>query len=111
MKNYWDDGELYSQPSKSLLKRNASDSLKKQKMKGKTMHPIIISGRKIARSWWGNAWCENLERYADYDSRLERGKRYVRTGTVVDLQIEKGRIQARVQGRRKVPDGCHIFRL
>lgn len=111
MKNYWDDGELYSQPSKSLLKRNASDSLKKQKMKGKTMHPIIISGRKIARSWWGNAWCENLERYADYASRLERGKRYVRTGTVVDLQIEKGRIQARVQGRRKAPDGCHIFRL
>lgn len=84
MKNYWDDGELYSQPSESLLKRNASDSLKKQKMKGKTMHPIIISSRKIARSWWGNAWCENLERYADYDSRLERGKRYVRTGTVVD---------------------------
>lgn len=71
MKNYWDDGELYSQPSESLLKRNASDSLKKQKMKGKTMHPIIISSRKIARSWWGNAWCENLERYADYTSRLE----------------------------------------
>ena len=42
MKNYWDDGELYSQPSESLLKRNASDSLKKQKMKGKAMHPIII---------------------------------------------------------------------
>lgn len=111
MKNYWDDGELYSQPSKSLLKRNASDSLKKQKMKGKAMHPILISGRKIARSWWGNAWCENLEGYADYASRLERGKRYVRNGTVVDLQIEMGRIQARVQGRRKAPDGCHIFRL
>ena len=98
MKNYWDDGELYSQPSESLLKRNASDSLKKQKMKGKTMHPIIISSRKIARSWWGNAWCENLERYADYASRLERGKRYVRNGTVVDLQIEKGRIQAEGSG-------------
>ena len=50
MKNYWDDGELYSQPSESLLRRNASDSLKKQKMKGKAMHPILISGRKIARS-------------------------------------------------------------
>ena len=111
MKNYWDDGELYSQPSEILLRRNASDSLKKQKMKGKAMHPILISGREIARSWWGNAWCENPERYADYASRLERGKRYVRTGTVVDLQIEKGRIQARVQGRRKAPDGCHILGL
>ena len=43
------------------------------------------------------------ERYADYESRLERGKRYVRTGTVVDLQIKKGKIEAKVQGRRKTP--------
>lgn len=67
------------------------------------MHPIAVSGRKITKSWWGTAWCENLERYADYASRLERGKRYVRSGTVVDLKVEKGRIEARVQGRRKTP--------
>lgn len=28
------------------------------------MEPVIINGRKIAESWWGKAWCENLERYA-----------------------------------------------
>ena len=103
MKNYWDEGEQFSQPSEGLLKKNINESLKKQTSKGKLMRPVVISGRKIARSWWGNAWCENLEKYADYASRIERGKRYVRTGTVVDLQIEKGKILARVQGRRKSP--------
>ena len=43
------------------------------------------------------------EQYADYESRLARGKRYVRTGAVIDLQIQKGKILARVQGTRKVP--------
>lgn len=103
MRKYWDEEQVYSQPSESLLKRNAGASIKKQQEKGKQMHPIIVSGRKITKSWWGTAWCENLERYADYASRLERGKRYVRSGTVVDLKIEKGKIEARVQGRRKTP--------
>lgn len=103
MRKYWDDNQVYNQPSESLLKKNASESIKIQHRKGKEMHPVIVSGRKITKSWWGNAWCENLERYADYASRLERGKRYVRSGTVVDLKVEKGKIEARVQGRRKAP--------
>lgn len=103
MRKYWDDEQVYSQPSESLLKKNASESIKKQNSKGKEMHPIIVSGRKITKSWWGTAWCENLERYADYTSRLERGKRYVRSGTIVDLRVKKGKIEARVQGRRKTP--------
>lgn len=103
MRKYWDEDQVYSQPSESLLKKNASETIKKQHIKGKEMHPIIVSGRTITKSWWGTAWCENLERYADYASRLERGKRYVRSGTVVDLKVEKGIIEARVQGRRKTP--------
>ena len=103
MRKYWDEEQQFSQPSESLLKKNADESLKKQQKKGKEMHPIFIQGRAITKTWWGNAWCENLEKYADYGSRLDRGKRYVRTGTVVDLQIKKGKIEARVQGRRKTP--------
>lgn len=103
MKKYWDESQEYSQPSGELLKKNAGTSIEKQRKKGKEVHPIIVKGRNITKTWWGNAWCENLERYADYGSRLERGKRYVRTGTVVDLQIKKGKIEARVQGRRKTP--------
>nr|WP_295279049.1 hypothetical protein [uncultured Blautia sp.] len=103
MRKYWDEEQQFSQPSESLLKKNADESIKKQQKKGKEMHPIFIKGRAITKTWWGNAWCENLEKYADYGSRLDRGKRYVRTGTVVDLQIKKGKIEAKVQGRRKTP--------
>ncbi len=102
-KSYWDTDSFYEQPSAEQIKRNVGETAKKARAKGKIMHPVKVEGRVIAHSWWGSAWCENLERYADYDNRLERGRRYLRTGAVVDLQIEKGRVLARVQGRKKTP--------
>ncbi len=102
-KTYYDTERIYEQPSTEQLTGNAKETLKKAKSRGKEMHPVTVAGRSIAKSWWGKAWCENLERYADYESRLDRGKRYLRTGTVVDLQIDKGHVSARVQGRRKSP--------
>ena len=101
MRRYWEIDQTFAQPSESLLKKNLKESVKKQKGKGNKLEPVVISGRTIAKSWWGKAWCDNLERYADFASRLERGKRYVRTGTVIDLKIQKGKIIARVQGTRK----------
>lgn len=71
--------------------------------KGQLLEPVVISGRTIAKSWWGQAWCRNLEQYADFESRLDRGKRYIRTGAVLDLKIQKGKVLARVQGSRKTP--------
>ena len=102
MARYWDTTN-YPQPTEEELKTNAKATAKKAAKKGKELHPIIISGRNIAKSWWGKAWCDNLERYADYDTRLPRGRRYVKTGAVVDIQINKGKILARVQGTRKTP--------
>lgn len=102
MSRYWEDG-CYSQPTTSELKRKSEASRVSAEKKGKRLEPVVIQGRKIAKSWWGRAWCDNLERYADYESRLERGKRYVKTGAVIDLSITKGRIQAKVQGSRKTP--------
>lgn len=102
MSRYWEDG-CYSQPTTSELKRKSEASRVSAEKKGKRLEPVVIQGRNIAKSWWGRAWCDNLERYADYESRLERGKRYVKTGTVIDLSITKGRIQAKVQGSRKTP--------
>ncbi len=102
MSRYWEEMQ-YEQPDTAKLKKKAADTAKREKSKGKILEPILIKGRKITQTWWGNAWCENLEKYADYSSRLDRGKRYVRTGTVVDLKIEKGKVTARVQGRRKTP--------
>jgi hypothetical protein len=60
--------------------------------------PVIIEGSKIATSFWGKAWCSNLERYSDYASRLPRGRSYVRSGQVVDLQITAGKVVALVSG-------------
>ena len=102
MSRYWEDG-CYSQPTTSELKQKSEASRVSAEKKGKRLEPVVIQGRNIAKSWWGRAWCDNLERYADYESRLERGKRYVKTGAVIDLSITKGRIQAKVQGSRKTP--------
>ena len=102
MARYWEEMN-YPQPTEEELQENARNTRKKAAAKGQTLHPIVIKSRQIANSWWGKAWCQNLERYADFDTRLPRGRRYVRTGAVIDLQIKKGKIQARVQGTRKTP--------
>ncbi|TMA81151.1 MAG: hypothetical protein E6J56_02660 [Deltaproteobacteria bacterium] len=60
--------------------------------------PIVVDGRKIVRTFWGRAWCENLERYSDFASRLPRGRSYARNGSVLDLQIVPGAARAYVAG-------------
>jgi uncharacterized Zn finger protein len=60
--------------------------------------PIVVDGRKIVRTFWGRAWCENLERYSDFASRLPRGRSYARNGSVLDLQIVPGAVRAYVAG-------------
>jgi uncharacterized Zn finger protein len=76
----------------------AARELEKLKKKGHTVSPVVIEGRTIARNFWGKAWCENLERYSDFANRLPRGRTYVRNGSVVDLQIERGQVRAMVSG-------------
>jgi uncharacterized Zn finger protein len=72
--------------------------LAKLRKAGRTVAPVVIEGRKIARTFWGEAWCDNLERYSDYANRLPRGRTYVRNGSVVDLQLHPGRVTALVSG-------------
>ena len=62
------------------------------------MAPVVIEGRKIAASFWGKAWCDNLESYRDYANRLPRGRSYVRNGAVIDLQIGPREVRAKVIG-------------
>ena len=104
MSRYWNTG-TFSQPSVDELRRRADASVKDAKKKGQVFEPAIPQkgSRTICSSWWGQAWCNNLEQYADYASRLERGRRYIRSGTVVDLKVGKGKVTARVQGTRKIP--------
>jgi uncharacterized Zn finger protein len=65
---------------------------------GKTASPVVLDGRKIAGTFWGKAWCDNLEAYSDYANRLPRGRSYIRNGSVVDLQISLGKVTASVSG-------------
>ncbi len=68
------------------------------KKKGQVVKPVVIEGRTIAKTFWGKAWCDHLESYSDYENRLPRGRTYVRNGSVMDLQITPGTIQALVSG-------------
>ena len=78
---------------------NAARELAKlSKRTGHTASPVVLDGRKIASTFWGKAWCDNLEAYSDYANRLPRGRTYVRNGSVVDLKITRGTVTARVSG-------------
>jgi uncharacterized Zn finger protein len=76
----------------------ASYAARLAKNEKRQLAPIQIEGRAIASSFWGRAWCEHLERYSDYANRLPRGRTYVRNGSVIDLRIDRGNVQALVSG-------------
>ncbi len=76
----------------------AARELAKLQKKGRKISPIVIEGRTIAGTFWGEAWCDNLERYSDFANRLPRGRTYVRNGSVVDLQVGPGTVTALVSG-------------
>jgi uncharacterized Zn finger protein len=65
---------------------------------GANLSPVAACRGAIAKTFWGEAWCDNLERYSDYANRLPRGRTYVRNGSVIDLKIAQGKVQAQVVG-------------
>ncbi len=105
MKQYWNDDTVYSQPNAAELREKARASIASAQKKGRRYEPVVPVKKRgeLCETWWGRAWCANLEKYADYESRLDRGKSYVRSGAVIDLQIQSQRVEAKVQGRRRSP--------
>ncbi len=101
-------GRFPKYESAAEKKEKANASLAKLKKKNPDIEPVIIEGRTIAKSWWGKAWNLNLESYADYENRIDRGKSYVRSNMVLDLKITKGLVKAKVQGSRKKPYDVEI---
>src|SRR6266478_9901086 len=79
-------------------RRLAAIKLAKLKKKGQSVSSVTIEGRAIAKSFWGKSWCTNLERYSDYENRLPRGRTYARNGSVLDLQLARGKVVAAVSG-------------
>lgn len=79
-------------------RKHANIELDKLRKKGQTVEPVIITGRTIATTFWGKAWCDNLESYQDFENRLPRGRTYARNGSILDLQIKPKEIRALVSG-------------
>ena len=83
----------------AAARRQAAErTVAKMVRKGQTLSPVTASRGAIAKSFWGKAWCQNLERYSDYSNRLPRGRTYLRNGSVIDLTIGPGEVTAQVMG-------------
>lgn len=79
-------------------RKKAAREIEKLRKKGRPVDPVVIEGRTISKTFWGKAWCNNLESYRDYENRLPRGRTYVRNGSVLDLQVSALEIKAMVSG-------------
>lgn len=81
----------------------AKKKIKQLRKKNPHIRPIILEGKALAKTWWGKAWNNNLESYADYRNRISRGRSYVRHLAVLDLQIAPGKVTSLVQGSMGTP--------
>ncbi len=56
----------------------------------------------MATTWWSRRFVEVLESYG-LGARLQRGRRYARTGQVIEVEPSPGMVAAQVQGSRSRP--------
>lgn len=90
----WDYEE--AQERKERLQREIA----KRQKRGEKFEalPAPAGQKKLSTTFWGQAWCRNLESYQVYESRLPRGRSYLRQGNVYNLEIEPGKLSAVVAG-------------
>lgn len=93
----WDEFRTYV-PVAQKLANAVKHAVQLAKEQGREPSPVKLEGKKIATTFWGKAWCDNLTAYSDYSNRLPRGATYVRNGSVVDLVIKPRNIEAIVAG-------------
>ena len=98
--SYYGFGEYVTVAEKKARNQKSIEKLRK---KDPGIAPVVINGRKLATTWWGKAWDDNLESYSDYSNRMGRGRSYIRHGAILDLKIAPGKITALVQGSDKKP--------
>jgi len=79
-------------------RKNSERTVAKLQKKGHMLAPVTATRGAIAKSFWGKAWCKNLERYSDFSNRLPRGRTYLRNGSVIHLEIGAGEANALVSG-------------
>src|SRR5437867_9406393 len=100
---YGNGGWDYYPPYVSVAHKKAYGALALARLLKKSKRaaePVVLAHRKrqLATTFWGQAWADNLERYADFANRLSRGRAYLRNGSVLDLTIVPGRVEAYVAG-------------
>ena len=83
----WNDWGRFK-PSKP---RQARGGIKAQSKRG-----------QFGASWWAKRWISVLESF-DIGARLGRGRSYARNGQVLEINIGKGLVRAKVQGSRPKP--------
>lgn len=90
----WDYYDVHERKEK--LEREIA----KRQKKGERFEVLAAPAgqKKLCTTFWGQAWCRNLESYQQYESRLPRGRSYLRQGKVYNLEIEPGNLTACVAG-------------
>lgn len=56
----------------------------------------------MATSWWSKRFVEVLESYG-LGTRMQRGRRYARSGQVLSIDVTPGLLVAQIQGSRRTP--------
>jgi uncharacterized Zn finger protein len=85
-----------AEEAKERLQREIAKRVKR----GERFEALVpASGKKhLCTTFWGKAWCSHLETYQEYESRLPRGRSYLRQGNVYNLDIGPGKVNAVVAG-------------
>lgn len=94
----WSGGHGYESPA--TIRARIRAEIKERRADGEAFVPVEckVARGLPAKTFWGKAWCTNLQAYSDFASRLPRGRTYLRQGCVYDLCIEECAITAQVAG-------------
>ena len=84
---WWDEYPRF----KRSIPRAAKGGIKAQSKRG-----------SFGESWWARRWIFVLESF-NIGARLGRGRSYARSGQVLSIEIDKGKVTAKVQGSRPKP--------
>ena len=87
-RRYYDYGYPYYTPSTPI---KAKGGIKVKSKKG-----------EMAKKWWSKRFIEILASYG-WSNRLDRGRRYARSGQVLRVSVEKDKVSAEVQGSMPKP--------
>ena len=100
---WWSDEDVQEQ------KERVQREIAKRMKRGEKFEALAVpAGKKLSTTFWGQAWNKNLEAYQVYESRLPRGRSYLRKGNVYDLEITPGKINAVVAGSELYDTEIHI---